>query len=148
MKKIRYLVYHEIIEIYQEGIEKFGGFGAIRDNDSLLSCVVNPRRIFAGNDLYPTLAEKAGILVFSLLKNHPFVDGNKRTAFVAGRIFLRLNGYDVKSLDEYESLIWKIARSEATRDDVFDWFRLSIRTCDEIEEKRGEVNESEKHFPM
>lgn len=132
---IRYLNYNEIIEIYQEGIEKFGGFGAIRDNDALLSVVANPHRVFAGNDLYQTLEEKVGILVFSLLKNHPFIDGNKRTAFIAGRVFLQLNGYDVDSVLGYETLILKIARSEATKDDVFDWLRSSIKTLEQLKEK-------------
>ncbi len=127
MSKIRYLSYNEVLDIYRENIRKFGGYGAVRDNNALISCIVNPHRTFAGQDLYPDISQKAGILTFSLIKNHPFVDGNKRTAFVCGRAFLRLNGYDVQSIEDYYHLICKIADGSAEKDDVFDWFLVSLR---------------------
>ncbi|OGX41837.1 MAG: hypothetical protein A3F87_01220 [Omnitrophica WOR_2 bacterium RIFCSPLOWO2_12_FULL_51_24] len=133
--KIRYLTYNEVLDIYREQINKFGGFGAIRDNNALLSVIVNPQREFAGRDLYPTIASKSAILVYSMIKNHPFKDGNKRAAFVCGRVFLRLNGYDVESLEKYNGLILKIAKSEATQEDVFDWFEISIDTLANLESK-------------
>lgn len=126
--KIRYLNYSEILDVYREQINQFGGYGAIRDNNALLSVIANPQRQFAGRDLYPTLASKAAILVYSMNKNNPFVDGNKRAAFVCGRIFLRLNGYDITSLEAYYNIILKIATGDATQEDVFDWFAISIDT--------------------
>ena len=91
-----------------------------------MAVIANPQRQFAGRDLYPTLADKAAILVFSMLKNHPFVDGNKRTAFICGRILLRINGRDVSSLEEDYKLIVEIAEGSAEQADVVDWFKLSI----------------------
>lgn len=133
--KIRYITYSEVLDIYREQINKFGGFGAIRDNNALLSVIVNPQREFAGRDLYPTIASKAAILVYSMIKNHPFTDGNKRAAFVCGRVFLRLNGYDVESLEKYHGLVVKIAKNEATQEDAFDWFEISIDTLVNLESK-------------
>ena len=124
--KINYLTYNQFLDVYREQINRFGGFGAVRDNNALLAIIANPQRQFGGIDLYPSLASKAAILVYSIIKSHPFVDGNKRTAFMIGRLFLRLNGYDVKSKKEYYELILKIAKSEAKQEDVFDWFKLSI----------------------
>lgn len=136
--KIRYLSYNEVIDVYREQIKKFGGFGAVRDNNALLSVIANPHREFAGRDLYPTIASKAAILVYSLIKNHPFVDGNKRTAFTCGRVFLRLNGYDFEPLEQYYNIILKIAKSEVKQDDVFNWFELSVDTITNLEVKKKE----------
>jgi death-on-curing protein len=133
--KIRYLSYNEVLDIYREQIKKFGGFGAVRDNNALLSVIANPQREFAGKELYPTVAVKAAIVVYSLIKNYPFIDGNKRTAFIWGRIFLRLNGYDVKTLSRYHEIIVKIAKGEVTQEDVFEWFEVFVVPLSKIEKK-------------
>ncbi len=138
--KIRYLGYNEVLDIYREQIAKFGGFGAVRDNNALLSAIANPQRQFAGRDLYPTMASKAAIVVYSLIKNHPFVDGNKRTAFIWGRTFLRLNGYDVESVQKYYEIVVKISKDEVTQEDVFDWFEVSVDTLSNISAKVKEKN--------
>jgi len=136
--KTRHITYNEVIDIYREQVERFGGYCAIRDNNALLAVIANPQRQFAGRDLYPSLASKAAILVYSLIKNHPFVDGNKRTAFVCGRMLLRLNGHDVCSLDDYYRIILKIAQSEANKDDVTDWLEISIVSMDQLKIKHHE----------
>ena len=136
--KINYLGYNEVLEIYRRQIETHGGFGAIRDNNALLSVIANPQRQFASQDLYPTIAEKAAIIVYSLIKNHPFIDGNKRTAFVWGRVFLKLNGHDIDSLSGYNDIIFKIARDEIKQEDVFDWFKVSIDTLSNLSIKTKE----------
>jgi death-on-curing protein len=133
--KIRYLGYNEVLDIYREQIGKFGGFGAVRDNNALLSVIANPQREFAGRDLYPTMASKTAIIVYSLIKNHPFVDGNKRTAFIWGRTFLRLNGCDVESIQKYYEIVVKISKDEVTQEDVFDWFEVSVDTLSNLSAK-------------
>ena len=140
---IRYLAYNEVLDSYREQISKYGGFCAIRDNNALLSVIVNPQREFGGAELYPTIASKAAILVYSMNKNHPFVEGNKRTAFVCGRLFLRLNGYDVPDLEDYYRIVRKIARDEISQEDVFDWFELSVKPLSDIKPNK-EKKESEK----
>jgi len=129
---INYLKYQEILDAYRHQMNRYGGYCAIRDNNVLLSAIANPQRVFAGVDLYPTLAEKAAILVYSLNMGQPFVDGNKRISFICGRLFLRINGHDVTSLEEYCKLIENIANGSATKEDVSDWFRLNIDKLENI----------------
>lgn len=136
--KIRYLGYNEVLDVYREQINKFGGFGAVRDNNALLSVIANPQREFAGKELYPTVASKAAIVVYSLIKNHPFIDGNKRTAFIWGRTFLRLNGYDVETLSKYYDMVVKIAKDEVKQEDAFEWFEVSVVPLSEIKKKAKE----------
>jgi len=136
--KINYLSYNQILDIYRDQINRYGGFGAIRDNNALLSVIANPQRQFAGKDLYPTVKTKAAIFVYSMLKNHPFTDGNKRTAYVCGRMLLRLNRYDVKVLSEYYNLIVAIAKSEASKEDVDEWFQISTATADKEDIRKKE----------
>ena len=134
--RIRYLGYNEVLDVYRSQMEKFGGFGAIRDNNALLSIVANPRREFAGQELYPTLASKTAIFVFSIIKNHPFADGNKRTAYVCGRLFLRLNGYDLACEHvQFRDLIMNIASSRASLEDTKDWLRINIDKKENIKLK-------------
>ena len=77
---------------------------------------------FGDNELYPTLAEKAAALGFSLIQNHPFVDGNKRTGHAAMEIFLLLNGFEIDaSVDEQEQVILQVASSQRNRSEFADW---------------------------
>lgn len=73
-------------------IDASGGSHGLRDIGLLESAVARPQASFGGQNLYPTLFLKAGALVHSLLRNHPFVDGNKRTAIYSAMTFLELNG--------------------------------------------------------
>jgi death-on-curing protein len=74
-------------------IERTGGSGGVRDVGLLESALARPQATFGQDDLYPDLWSKAAALMHSLIRNHPFVDGNKRTALAATGIFLELNGY-------------------------------------------------------
>ncbi|MCP9468975.1 MAG: type II toxin-antitoxin system death-on-curing family toxin [Nitrospira sp.] len=89
---MRHLTLREILEIYQHVMQQSGGLVGIRDLGALESAVAQPRMTFDGAELYPTVVEKAASLGFSLIQNHPFVDGNKRTAHAAMETFLVLNG--------------------------------------------------------
>jgi len=74
----RYLTVDEVALIHSRLIEQSGGSTGLRDAGSLESAVSQPLASFGGEDLYPTFVEKAAALAFSLVKNHPFIDGNKR----------------------------------------------------------------------
>ena len=80
---MRYLTIAEVLEIYQRVMEQTGGLVGIRDLGALESATAQPYMTFDGNELYPSLAEKAAALGFSLIQNHPFADGNKRTGHAA-----------------------------------------------------------------
>jgi len=85
---MRYLSLYEVIQIHQKVVSTTGGGAGIRDIGLLESAVSQPRLTFAGADLYPTVADKAAALCFSIVMGHPFVDGNKRTGHAAMETFL------------------------------------------------------------
>ncbi len=76
----------EVLFLHKRHIEISGGAHGLRDQGALESALAQPEMTFGGQDLYPTLIEKASALGFSLICNHPFVDGNKRVGFAAGEI--------------------------------------------------------------
>jgi death-on-curing protein len=85
---MRYLTVNEVLEIYTRVVRQSGGAIGIHDLGALESAVAQPRMTFGGEDLYPSIVEKASALGFSLIQNHPFVDGNKRTGHAAMETFL------------------------------------------------------------
>ena len=90
---VEYLTLEEVLLLHARLIQRTGGSGGVRDMGLLDSALARPRATFGGEDLYPSLWHKAAALMHSLIKNHPFVDGNKRTALTATGLFLELNGY-------------------------------------------------------
>jgi death on curing protein len=96
---MRYLTLHDVLEAHEHILQQFGGEPGFLNLGALESARAQPRMTFGGQDLYPTLAEKAAALGFSLIQNHPFVDGNKRTAHAAMETFLVLNDYQIDAAD-------------------------------------------------
>jgi len=94
---VNVLKVQEVLFIHSVVIDETGGTHGIRDLGLLKSAVAQPLHTFGGQDLYPTLVLKAAALVSALAKNHPFVDGNKRTAAVTLGVFLELNGENLKA---------------------------------------------------
>ena len=90
---IKYLSTEDVLLLHHVSIEKSGGSHGLRDPGLLDSAVHRPQATFAGEDLYPTLFDKAGTLCHSLIKNHAFIDGNKRTSLLSAMTMLELNGY-------------------------------------------------------
>jgi len=119
---MRYLSLAEVIELHRRVVDQSGGATGLRDIGRLESAIAQPRMTFGGQDLYPTLIEKAGALCFSLVQNHPFVDGNKRVGHAAMEVFLVLNGYEIQaSVDEQEELILGVASSKVSRESLIEW---------------------------
>ncbi len=112
----------QVIELHDQVLRAHGGADGIRDRGGLESAVAQPSMTFGGDDLYPTLAEKAAALCFSLAKNHAFIDGNKRTAWVAARALLQLNGRAlIVSADEGERVMVAVASGGMGRDELAAW---------------------------
>jgi len=88
-----YLSPAAVLFIHERILEAFGGSDGVRDLGALKSALDRPKAVFLGQELYPTVAEKAAVLLESLCQNHPFVDGNKRTAYAAAGLFLQENGW-------------------------------------------------------
>jgi death-on-curing protein len=97
---VEYLTLEEVLLLHARLIQRTGGSGGVRDMRLLDSALARPRATFGGEDLYPGLWYKAAVLMHSLVKNHPFVDGNKRTALTATGLFLELNGYMMTASNE------------------------------------------------
>ena len=124
---MRYLTLKEVLELHRRVIEQSGGFAGIRDIGMLESALAQPLMTFGGEELYPTIVEKASALGFSLIKNHPFIDGNKRIGHAAMETFLVLNGHEVNaSVEEQEQVVLKVASGELGRDEFTGWLRAQI----------------------
>ncbi len=95
-----YLTPQQVLFIHYRLIEATGGSHGVRDLGALQGAVAPPSATFGGEDLYPDLFAKAAALMESLIKNHPFIDGNKRTAVTAAGIFLRRNGHALNASQE------------------------------------------------
>lgn len=121
---MRYLHYKQILFIYKRVVETSGGNPGIRDEGLLHSALARPRMTFGGVALYPTLFDKVAVLGHSLIKNHPFVDGNKRLAFEAMDITLRLNGYQLTaSEDEKFTFVLEVAKGNLDEKDMTCWLK-------------------------
>ena len=119
---MRYLTLGELIELHRRIIEQSGGADGIRDLGLAESALAQPQMSFGGTELYPTLAEKAAALCFSLVMNHPFVDGNKRIGHAAMEVFLVMNGFELTAdVDDSESVILSLASGELERVLFTEW---------------------------
>lgn len=124
---MRYLSLPETLELHRRVVERTGGARGVRDLGALESALAQPRMTFGDQELYPTIVEKASALGFSLIKNHPFVDGNKRIGHAAAEVFLLLNGFEiVASVDEQERIVMRLAASEIGREEFTAWLRANI----------------------
>lgn len=124
---MRYLRLKEVLELHRLLLETSGGLSGIRDLGLLESAVAQPLMTYGGQDLYPTLIEKAVALGFSLIKNHPFNDGNKRVGHAALETFLVINGREIDAtVDEQERVILGVAAGEIGRDAFTDWLRAHV----------------------
>lgn len=122
---MEYLFPHQVLYLHKRVIEVSGGSHGVRDEGLFESAVYRPQASFGGQDLYPDVFAKAAALGHSLVKNHPFVDGNKRTGFEAMRLFLRINGKDLSASDDQKfDLVMKIA-SDPRFDEhrIADWLK-------------------------
>lgn len=92
---MRYVTLGEIVEVHRVILERTGGAAGIRDLGALDSALAQPQATVPGQDLYSNLIEKAAALCFSLVQNHPFLDGNTRVGHAAMETFLILNGFQI-----------------------------------------------------
>lgn len=118
----RYLSFPEVLELHRSVLERWGGARGIRDINALESALAQPRQSFGGQDLYPDLPTKAAALCFSLVLNHPFVDGNKRIGHAAMETFLMVNGHELRApVDEQERTMLDLAAGNLSRDAFVEW---------------------------
>ena len=121
---MRYLTPEQVLFIHARLIAETGGEHGIRDLGLLSSAVSRPQAVFEGHELYPDIYHKAAALLESLTKDHPFVNGNKRTGITSAAMFLQFNHYALTaSNQEMESFVFSIASGEQTFESITEWLK-------------------------
>ncbi|MBK9457907.1 MAG: type II toxin-antitoxin system death-on-curing family toxin [Sphingobacteriales bacterium] len=117
----------DVLIIHEKLIEEFGGSTGVRDINLLESALARPFSGFGDVEFYPTPAQKAAALVESVVVNHPFIDGNKRTGYVLMRLMLMLYGKDINATqtEKYDFVI-KIASGIISLTAITDWIEEKI----------------------
>ena len=119
---------NEVEKIHDILIEKFGGGKGIRDKGLLESAINRPFQTFDGLDLYPDPVDKAAAIFESIITNHPFVDGNKRTAYVLMRLILKSNNLDIRSgQNEKYDFVIKSASGQVSFDQIRAWIKGNLK---------------------
>jgi len=122
---MRYLTPEQVLFIHSRLIAETSGEHGIRDLGLLQSAVSRPQATFDGKELYPDIHQKTAALLESLVNNHPFVDGNKRTGITAAAMFLQVNTYSLTaSNQEVESFVLSVASGEQTVESITEWLKL------------------------
>ena len=112
----------QILLLHGQLIAETGGSSGLRDEGMLDSALNTPFQTFAGKDVYPSLQQKAARLCFGLVKNHPFVDGNKRIGAHIMLVFLALNGIELQHTQaELSEVILQLAAGTLQSTDLLDW---------------------------
>ena len=119
---MKYLTTDQVVRLHKVLIETSGGSSGIRDKGTLDAALKAPLQTFDDCELFPSILDKATRLAYGLIKNHPFIDGNKRIATHAMLIFLSLNGMMLSYEDEeLIDIILKVASSQANESDLYQW---------------------------
>ena len=116
------LTKEQILMLHEKLIDRYGGTHGVRDNALLDSAVFSPNQTFDGNDIYPTVKEKAVRLCYGLVQNHPFHDGNKRIGALALLVTLDLNHITLSATnEELTGIILSVASSSASDRELLSW---------------------------
>jgi len=128
VKTITYLSLDEVIAIHDDLIQRYGGSFGIRDLGLLNSALARPQATFGGEDLYPDVVSKAAALFHSLIFNHAFVDGNKRTTITATARFLYINSFelDVKN-EEFVSFPLQVEKEHLSIEEIAGWLEKHVK---------------------
>jgi death-on-curing protein len=107
----------DVLELHERLIDEFGGEKGVRDYSLLESALARPFQTFDNKEFFPSIEQKASVLLDGIIRNHPFIDGNKRTAYTVYRAYLMTNGYDIDaSQNKKYELVIGIAKSDISLD--------------------------------
>ncbi len=121
---MEWLQLEDVFLIHASIIARSGGSNGIRNPAALESALAQPLQPFGGNDLYPSFLDKAAALCFFLVRNHPFVDGNKRVGHASLEISLQLNGLEIMAEQEdQETIMLALAQGELTLESFTEWVK-------------------------
>ena len=123
-----FLSLSEVLEIHQNQVARYGGAAGIRDMELLKSALGIPSATFGGRFLHTDIHEMAAAYLFHLVKDHPFIDGNKRVGAVTALVFLELNGFDFDAPeDDFTEMVLAVTRGELGKADVAVFIRRFTR---------------------
>ena len=127
MREPIWIILRVIKAFHDRQINEHGGLPGLRDEGLLLSALSRPENAYHYSDPKPDLAELAAAYGFGIAKNHPFNDANKRTAFIAMRLFVKLNGYNLAASpeDKFKTII-RVAASDMSEDELTQWIRINL----------------------
>jgi death-on-curing protein len=127
MPKVVWLLEETLTAIHHRQIAEHGGTEGLRDESLLLSALARPQNLLAYGELAPDLASLAAAYAYGIARNHPFVDGNKRTVLVAARTFLILNGVNLEATQDDKVLTFlNLAEGTISEEQLADWIRKRI----------------------
>jgi death on curing protein len=123
----KFLSLDEVLELHDDQISSFGGTPGVRDEGLLESALAQPQATFGGELLHRKIAEQAAAYLYHIAMNHPFIDGNKRSAFAVTDTFLRLNGFYLNLTDDRAyDLVMQVAQGTMTKTELCTEFDLCI----------------------
>lgn len=141
---------HLALAVHDRQIAEHGGSGGVRDDNMLESALARPQQLYAYGDPAPDLADLAASLAFGIARNHPFVDGNKRTAYISCRAFLALNGAELNAEGEEKYLtIIGLAEGKMKVEDYANWLRnrITVTTPKLVQEPRPRYAKKPRRKP-
>jgi death-on-curing protein len=120
-----------VTAIHSRQLAEHGGLDGVRDPGMLSSALARPKNHFAYSQPKPDIPSLAAAYAFGIAKNHPFVDGNKRTAYVLCRTFLKLNGHDIHAseVEKYETFL-RLADGTIDEPQLAEWIRSKLISDD------------------
>ncbi|MFQ3615627.1 MAG: type II toxin-antitoxin system death-on-curing family toxin [Cyanobacteriota bacterium] len=128
MQTPEFLSVTDVLVIHADQIDSFGGSLGVRDQGLLESALAQPQATFGGEFLHTTIAQQAAAYLYHLAMNHPFIDGNKRTAFAAMDAFLRLTGVLLGFTDdEVYQLVIRVVEGGLSKDEVADILQAALQ---------------------
>jgi death-on-curing protein len=124
----RFLSISQVLDIHQDEINSFGGTFGVRDKGLLDSALAQPQATFGGELLHPTIGEQAAAYLYHLAMNHPFIDGNKRTAFAVMDTFITLNGYSLNLSEEQAyNLVIQVVQRQISKEELSAFMELHLQ---------------------
>lgn len=124
MREPLFLALDEVIEIHSDQIKRYGGHSGIRDIELLKSAIAMPATSFGGDYLHTDIYEMAAAYLYHIVRNHPFIDGNKRTGAVASVVFLMMNGIEINAdEDNFEKTVLSAAEGKIDKAVIARFFR-------------------------
>ncbi len=128
MAECTFLSLSEVLEIHQDQVTRYGGSLGVRDLELLKSALGMPAATFGGEYLHTGICETAAAYLYLIVKNHPFIDRNKRVGAVAALVFLALNGYDfTASQEKFADFVLSVTKGELDKADVAVFIRKWVK---------------------